>query len=245
MNLTGNTILITGGTSGVGLELANRLQRKGNEIIICSRSREKLDAAEAGNPGLVPYQCDVSNPDDCKEMVRWLEAHKPALNVLINNAAVSHAMDFVEEAAALEKASIEIETNLIAPIRLMKQIYPILSRNAAPKMINITTGLIYAPRSIYPIYNATKAALHSFTQMLRIQLEKSPVQVIEVQLPAVDTPWHKGNPPKIAIPVEAAVKEMMSGLEKGKEEIKVGKVKLLYALSRIAPGFALRKVNSL
>ncbi|MFK7848533.1 MAG: SDR family oxidoreductase [Rhodothermales bacterium] len=245
MNLIGNTILITGGTSGIGLELANQLQQRGNDIIICSRSREKLESARAENAALVTYRCDVSNPDDCKKMVSWLEAHKPALNVLINNAAVSHTMDFIEDDAALEKASIEIETNLTAPIRLIKQLYPMLSRNAAPKIINITTGLIYAPRSIYPIYNATKSALHSFTQVLRIQVEKSPAQVIEVQLPAVDTPWHGGNPPKIAIPVEVAVKEMMSGLEKGREEIKVGKVKLLYILSRIVPGYALRKVNSL
>ena len=245
MNLSGNTILITGGTSGIGLELANQLQQKGNDVIICGRSRDKLHAAKAINSGLSAYPCDVSNLDDCEKLVRWLQKQKPALNVLINNAAVSHTMDFIHDDAALEKTAAEIDINLMAPIRLIKELYPMLSQNESPKIINVTTGLVYVPRSMYPIYNATKAALHSFTQVLRMQLAQSPAQVIEVQFPAVDTPWHAGNPPQIAIPVDTAVKGMIDGLVKGNNEIKVGKVKLLYALSRIAPELALRKVNSL
>jgi uncharacterized oxidoreductase len=103
--------------------------------------------------------------------------------------------------------------------------------------------LIYAPRAVYPIYNATKAALHSFTQVLRHQVKELPLDVIEVMMPAVATLWHKGSIPKIAIPPAKAVNEMIQKLESGATEIRIGRVKILYALSRIAPAFALRKIN--
>jgi len=105
--------------------------------------------------------------------------------------------------------------------------------------------LIYAPRADYSFYNSTKAALHAFTQVLRIQNTNPNLKIIEVLFPVVDTPWHKGNAPKIAISVDQAVQGMIKGIEKGKEEVKVAGVKLLYLLSRIAPKFALKKINNL
>jgi short-subunit dehydrogenase involved in D-alanine esterification of teichoic acids len=112
-------------------------------------------------------------------------------------------------------------------------------------IINITTGLIYAPRAVYPIYNATKAALHSFTQVLRYQTSQLPIEIIEVMMPVVATPWHKGDVPKIAISPERAVSEMIPKIESGRKEIRIGKVQLLYVLSRIAPGFAFKKINQI
>ena len=145
------------------------------------------------------------------------------------------------------EARTEIDTNLFAPIALSKLFLPILERNANPQIVNITTGLIYAPKTNYPFYNATKAALHSFTQVLRnqLQLQSSPIEVKEVMLPAVDTPWHKGTPPKIAIPVDKAVDKLLKGIEKNKEEIRIGGAMLIYIMSRIAPKFAISKINSL
>jgi len=107
------------------------------------------------------------------------------------------------------------------------------------------TGLLYRPRADYPFYNATKAVLHSFTQVLRKQTENSKIKIVEVMFPAVKTPWHKGKPPKIAISAEKAVNEMLKGLEKNKKEIRVAGAKMLYMVSRIAPKFAFKKVNSL
>lgn len=245
MHLKGNTILITGGSSGIGLELANRLQQKGNTIIICGRSTERLEQSKKINPALITYSCDLSDPVACKALVDWLKATHPALNVLVNNAAIAHTCDFRTDPDILDKATKEIAINLMAPIQLSKMVLPILERNNRPVIINVTTGLVYSPRAQYPIYNATKAALHSFTQVLRLQLESSSVDIIEVLFPAVDTPWHKGNPPKIAIAPEKAVEEMISGLKKGSSEIRVGGVKLLYMLTRVAPGIAFRKINSL
>lgn len=245
MQLQHNTILITGGSSGIGLELAARLLKKENSVIICGRSTSKLDRAVAQYPGLIPYTCDISEADACNEMAGWLASHHPGLNVLINNAAITHAGSFMEDPEILAKAEAEVQTNLMAPMRLTKLLLPMIRQQPAPAVINVTTGLVYAPRATYPVYNATKAALHAFTQVLRLQLADSPVRIVEVLMPAVDTPWHNGNPPPIAIPVEAAVQKMIKGLASGRTEIRVGGARLLYALSRLAPGFALRKINNL
>lgn len=245
MKTNNNTVLITGGSSGIGLELSKVLVQKGNTVIICGKSNEKLLAAKKAEPNLITYQCDLSEPAACRDFVDIIIKNHPKLNILINNAAIVNKIDFLKNEKALELAENEYQTNLLAPIRLIKMLYNTISANESSAIINITTGLIYAPRVIYPFYNSSKSALHSFTQTLRIALNKERTEVIEVMFPAVITPWHKGSPPKIAIPVEVAVEQMIKGLERGKSEIRVGGAKILRLMSRIAPGFALKKVNSL
>ena len=240
-----NTVLITGGSSGIGLELSKVFIQKGNKVIICGKSEEKLKAAKEKEPRLITYQCDLSDKKECTDFAVKIRDNHPDLNILVNNAAIVNKIDFIDEEDALELAENEYQTNLVAPIRLIKLLYKTISANDSPAIINITTGLIYAPRVIYPFYNSSKSALHSFTQTLRIRLKDEKTKVVEVMFPAVDTPWHKGSPPKIAISVEKAVAEMIAGLEKGKSEIKVGGAKILSLISRIAPGFALRKVNEI
>jgi len=245
MKLKNNTVLITGGSSGIGFELSKVLIQKGNKVIICGKSEEKLRAARILEPKLITYQCDLSDSIECTDFARKITADHPDLNILINNAAIVNKIDFINDENAMELAENEYRTNLIAPIRLSRLLYKTMSKNDTPAIINITTGLIYAPRVIYPFYNSSKSALHSFTQTLRIRLQNEKTKVVEVMFPAVDTPWHQGNPPKIAISAEAAVSEMINGLEKGKSEIKVGGAKILSLISRIAPGFALKKVNEI
>jgi len=245
MKTGNNTVLITGGSSGIGLELSKVLVRKGNTIIICGKSSEKLSAAKKTIPQLITYQYDLSDTRECHDFAKRIRENHPALNILINNAATVNKIDFINDEKAIELAENEYQTNLMAPIRLIKLLYPAISANESSAIINITTGLIYAPRVIYPFYNSSKSALHSFTQTLRIRLKDEKTRVIEVMFPAVDTPWHQGTPPKIAIGVEKAVSEMMHGLEKEKTEIRVGGAKILYFISRLAPSFALKKVNEI
>ncbi|MFK5879512.1 MAG: SDR family NAD(P)-dependent oxidoreductase [Flavobacteriaceae bacterium] len=245
MKLSKNTVLVTGGSSGIGLELSKQLLLRANKVIICGRSKSKLLEAQKLFPKLEIFQCDLSDKNQCNDLVNWLNEKHPELNVLINNAAIVHKTSFIDTKDIIEMAELETATNFLAPIRLIKLLHPLLKINNNPNIINITTGLIYAPRVDYPFYNATKAALHSFTQTLRIQLAKTNIKVIEVMFPAVKTPWHKGNPPKIAITSQKAVSEMIKRLEGGDTEIKIAGVKILYALSRIAPKFALKKINSL
>jgi uncharacterized oxidoreductase len=243
MNLSNNTMLITGGSSGIGLELSKVLIKKGNTVIICGKSSEKLKVAKTLDPKLITYQCDLADVTACHDFAEKLIHNHPDLNILINNAAIAHKLDFVKDDRVLELAENEYQTNLMAPIRLIKLLYNSLSKNENAAIVNITTGLVYAPRAIYPFYNSSKSAIHSFTQTLRYNLRNEKIKVIEVLFPAVDTPWHKGAPPKISISAEKAVHEMIQGLEKGKTEIKVGGVKILYWLSRLAPAFAFKKIN--
>ncbi|MBL6446624.1 SDR family oxidoreductase [Fulvivirga sp. 29W222] len=245
MKLNNNTILITGGSSGIGLELARRLHKQGNNILICGRSEEKLNNVKHEIPGIHDYPCDLSIKAHRQELFQWVSDNHPSCNILINNAATVHKTNFSEDSKMIEKAENEVQTNLIAPITLSKLFLPLLMKNENASIINVTTGLIYAPRAAYPIYNATKSGLHAFTQVLRHQLKNDPIRVIEVIMSAVDTPWHQGNPPKMAISVEKAAAEMLNKLEKGQEVIKIAGVKILYILSRIAPAFAFRKINQL
>ncbi len=244
MVLQNNTILITGGSSGIGLELARQLSPQ-NTVLICGRTLHKLEQAQRQLPGIHYVQCDISKMEECEKLRDWVRQEHPGCNILINNAAIVHRDKFFGDDEIPKKAETEIQTNLLAPIRLASLFAPILWKNSYPKIINISTGLAYVPRTIYPFYNASKAGLHSFTQVLRAQAEQTPIKVIEVLFPAVDTPWHNGNPPDIAISPEEAVREMLLELEKGRDEIRVGKVSLLWWLSRLAPKFAFRKINSL
>ncbi len=245
MNLKNNTVLITGGSSGIGLELSKVLTQRGNSVIICGRSNEKLIAAKKLLPEITTYQCDLADAKKSDDFAEIIKKNHPDLNILINNAAIVNKIDFIKAEDAIELAEIEYNTNLIAPIRLIKQLYNTISVNDSPSIINITTGLIYAPRVLYPFYNSSKSALHSFTQTLRIRLKDEKTKIVEVMFPAVNTPWHKGNPPGIAISTEIAVREMIKGLEDGKPEIRIGGAKLLYFVSRLSPNFALKKVNQI
>lgn len=245
MKLSGNTILITGGSSGIGLELSKRLINNQNKVIICGRSQQKLERAKAQLPQLETIQCDLSQKEQCKALAQEVIEKYPKINVLINNAALVHKVDFLSTDDIMEMAEQEVETNFLAPLRLIHFLYPQLQKNADAHIINVTTGLIYTPRADYPFYNATKAALHSFTQVFRNKTEKGKVRTVEVMFPAVNTPWHKGNPPKIAITTEKAVDGMLAGLQKGSPEVRIARVKLLYKISRIAPKFAFNKINGL
>lgn len=245
MKRTNNTVVITGGSTGIGFELAKRLVQQGDKVIVCGRSRERLMVAKKMVPSLVTYPCDLSKRNEREEFASWLKVHHPDINVLVNNAAIVNRIDFLKEENAMDFAETEYQTNLLAPIHLVHLLYGVLQANENPTIINVTTGLIYAPRVIYPFYNSSKAGLHSFTQTLRLKVKDKNIKVIEAMFPAVNTEWHQGNPPKIAIPVEEAVDEMLKGWKQGKLEIRIKGAKILYALSRIAPSFALKKINQI
>jgi len=245
MKFENNTVLITGGSSGIGFELAKALVAKNNKVLICGRNLEKLVLAKDLLPEVEFFQCDISKITECENLVKWVNANFPTCNILINNAAIVNKIDFFDHGKSMELAENEFQTNLIAPVRLTYLLYKTIKNQKHSAVINVTSGLIYAPRVIYPFYNASKSALHSFTQTLRIRLQKEKTQVIEVMFPAVDTPWHQGTPPKIAISAHQAVSQMLIGLEKGQTEIRIGGAKILYLVSRLFPGFALKKVNQI
>jgi uncharacterized oxidoreductase len=243
MQLTNQTILITGGSSGIGLELAKQLLEKGNKVLICGRSLAKLEQAQQYLPGILYFQCDLEQQEQRTALINWIKAEHPELSLLINNAAITHKQLFSELIDAPAYAEQEMQINFLAPVQLCHALLPTLQENTHSAIINVTTGLVYTPTKKYPFYNATKAALHSFTQVLRLQENEKGVKVVEVFMPVVDTPFHQDGVPESAISPAQAVQEMLKGLTKGKSEIRVGLVKVLYYLNRLSPKLALRLLN--
>ncbi len=213
MKTTGNTILITGGGSGIGRALAEQFHRRGNAVIIAGRRREVLDAVVAANPGMAPVALDVENPDAIKAFAVKLIAEHPNLNVLINNAGVAKPEDVTAGDTLIAEAT--IATNLLGPIRLIAALLPHLRSQAASTIVNVTSGLAAVPLARMPTYSATKAALRSYSQSLRHQLRETTVEVIELSPPYVQTELGgaaQASDPN-AMPLDNFIAETMANFE--------------------------------
>ena len=186
MDLSHNTVLITGGASGIGLAIARRFQAAGSRVIICGRRAEKLDEARAGNPGFITRVADVATASGRDELMRWAVHAFPALNVLVNNAGIQRRLRLADS-EAWDQTQEEIAINLEAPIHLAQLSIGHLSGQPKAAIINVTSGLSFSPLAAVPVYCATKAALHSFTLSLRHQLKGTSIEVVEIIPPAVDT----------------------------------------------------------
>lgn len=186
MHLTGNVILITGGATGIGLALARQLSERGNRVIICGRSEEALVRAQAELPHLIIRVCDISKRESRQAMVEWLNAAHLDLNVVVNNAGVQSRRDF-RQGQAVEGLDQEVAINFTAPIHLIAELMPLLSKQPQGVIANVSSGLAFSPMADVPVYCATKAALHSFTLSLRHQLKASRIRVVEIVPPIVNT----------------------------------------------------------
>ncbi|WP_069766375.1 SDR family oxidoreductase [Streptomyces sp. LUP47B] len=188
MKMTGNTILITGGTSGIGLGLALRLHEAGNKVIVAGRRKELLDEITAEHPGIDALVLDVADPDSIARARETVAASHPGLNVLVNNAGIQ-LLESVLDPAGLQVAEDHVATNLLGPIRMTYAFLPLLVGKDDAVVLNVTSALAFVPLPITPTYSATKAALHSFSESLRVQLAGADagVQVIEVVPPPVRT----------------------------------------------------------
>jgi uncharacterized oxidoreductase len=228
MNMTGNTILITGGGSGIGQGLAKALHDAGNQIIITGRRIEALKETTAANPGMAFEVLDMQDASAIAGFSAYLTAKFPKLNVLINNAGIMLAEDLLAEPVNLVKSEDIITTNLLGPIRLTSALLPHLKKQAKAAVINVSSGLAFVPLAMTPTYSATKAAIHSYSQSLRYQLRKTSVEVLELAPPAVATdlmPESRANPN--AMPLADYISESMALLASAKEEILVERVKFL------------------
>ena len=186
MKITGNTILITGGTSGIGRAFAEKFLEHGNKVIICGRREDRLDEMKKKNDGIITRVCDVQDKDQRKLLAEWVIKNYPETNVLINNAGVQLLADLTKE-VDLDRVYQEVEINLIAPVHLTSLFAQHLSSKNEAAIINISSGLAFAPIAFMPVYCATKAALHSLTLSLRHQLKNTNVKVFEIAPPSVDT----------------------------------------------------------
>ncbi|MGW2387688.1 SDR family oxidoreductase [Streptomyces sp. NPDC001658] len=188
MKMTGNTILITGGTSGIGLGLALRLHEAGNKVIVAGRRKELLDEITAEHPGIDALVLDVADPDSIARARETVAVSHPGLNVLVNNAGIMLRENLLDP-AGLQVSEDHIATNLLGTIRMTYAFLPLLMGKDDAVVMNVTSSLAFVPFPSTPTYAATKAALHSFSESLRIQLTGADagVQVIEVVPPGVRT----------------------------------------------------------
>ena len=184
MQTKGNTVVITGGTSGIGLAFAKEFSRAGSKVIICGRRKDRLKQIE--DQGIVTRLCDVADTTERESFAKWVLQNYPETNVLINNAGLQLTADLTKPVNP-DRIHEEVEINLVAPIHLSSLFAEHLSSKKQSAIINISSGLAFVPLAFMPVYCATKAAIHSLTLSLRYQLKNTPVKVFEIIPPAVDT----------------------------------------------------------
>lgn len=242
------TVVVTGGSAGIGLALARRLLRAGAHPIILGRSAERLATARRAEPSLDGFVCDVTHRDAAEQIRSELHARGAQLEILINNAGVQHTCEPESLAWATPGGvSEEIDTNVHALTRLSYALLPDLAQSAKhgyAALINVSSGLALAPKKSSPIYCATKAYVRSFTRSLRYRVEDAAlgVHVMEALPPLVDTNMTAGRG-KGKISSDQCARQIVRDLCAGKHESHVGKVKLLSTLQRVSPSLAYRIVR--
>lgn len=249
MKTSGNTILITGGGTGIGLALAEMFVQQYNQVLICGRRQEKLEEAQKRVPELKFFRCDLANPQGRQNLHDWATKEFPNLNVLVNNAGIQKMIDLTEGPAALQSEDDEIEINLTAPIELCRLFIPHLLTQPEAAIINVTGGLTFIPIASMPVYCATKAALHSFTLSLRQQLGETRIKVFELIPPAVDTGLDRGSREargmeNRGIKPEEVARATLPALAKDEMEIAIGQAQYLRQSARENPEAAFERLNS-
>ncbi len=246
MKLEHRTVLITGGTSGIGLELARQLLGRGNTVIVTGRDQDRLAAAARALPGVHTFSSDASDPKAIAALHEAVLSRYPALDTLVNNAGIMRNLKLNQE-RDLEDVTREIEVNLSGPVRMVQQFLPHLRTQPDALIVNVSSGLAFIPFPVAPVYCAAKAGIHSFTQSLRIQLRGTGVTVVELAPPGVETPLFRGEfaeETRGQKPMSAQVlaKRAIAGIEAGKLEIQPGLAAVLKAMSRVAPGVMLKQM---
>jgi uncharacterized oxidoreductase len=213
MNVTGNTILITGGGTGIGRALAQELHKLGNQVVIAGRRRHALDETTAANPGMKSLQLDIESPAAIRAFAARAAADFPTLNVLINNAGIMRAERLLAQQEDLTDAEATVATNLLGPIRLTAALLPHLEKQTHAAIMNVSSGLAFVPLVFTPTYCATKAAIHSYTQSLRYQLKSTSIEVLELIPPYVQTDLMDGAEDPRAMPLDKFIAEVMEILK--------------------------------
>lgn len=232
MRTSGNTILITGGTSGIGRAFAEEFIRLGNTVIVCGRRAERLQKLQEKFPGLITYHSDIAGADERRTLAEWTLANFPEINILINNAGIQLTADLTRP-VDIDRIESEVQTNFIAPVHLGSLLVPHLSKKEQSAIINISSGLAFVPIAFMPVYCATKAAMHSLTLSLRYQLKNTTVKVFEIIPPSVDTELGQErrknkNETHGGMPVEDFIRGAIDAIENDQLEAPVAEAKNLY-----------------
>ncbi|MBE9583290.1 SDR family NAD(P)-dependent oxidoreductase [Mucilaginibacter sp. JRF] len=248
MELSKNTVLITGGTSGFGFEFASKLVALGNTVIITGRNLIKLEETKTLLPGVHAIQSDVSKKEDIISLYDSVVEQFPDLNILINNAGEMRKI-ILHDHYELPDITRELEINLIGPMRMVQQFLPHLKSKSNAAIMNVTSGIALMSLPLAPVYSASKSGLRSYTQSLRVQLKNTKVKVFELVAPGSSTPLNdrfrsEAGPAASGIVAPGKiVQEGIDGLKNNKYEIYPGPLKLLRFIIRYFPKFVLSQAS--
>jgi uncharacterized oxidoreductase len=244
MKVTGRTILITGGSAGIGLAFARKFLELGNQVIVTGRRPSVLEQLRANYPKLHTIQCDVADPRQIAFLAKRVKAGYPKLDVLMNNAGIMLHKNLKVPATDLDGLMAEVNINLGGVIRMTSAFIDALTVNKGT-IINVSSALAFVPLPSAPVYCATKSAVHSYTQLLRFQLEETGVEVVELMPPAVKTELsaeiQEGGGIAL-ISTDELIRQSFAGFESGKLEIRPGQSNLLALMRRLAPDFINRQL---
>ena len=250
MDITGNTVLITGGATGIGFALAETFLNAENEVIICGRRERKLQEAKRKLPGIHVKRFDVAKEEQREKLLRWVTSNFSDVNILINNAGIQRQFDFASPKIIKPFASKndEVAVNLVAPIHLCALFTPRLLKKKKAAIVNISSGLAFVPIAMMPIYCATKAALHSFTISLRHQLRDTSIRVFEAAPPATDTDLDRSLASEReyayrGITAQEVAAAIMQGMKADNEQIIIGQANNLYEASLQNPKAIFKRLN--
>ena len=249
MKLKGRTILITGGTSGIGYEFANQLIARGNTVLITGRDQRKLDQAKSSLPGVHVFHSDASKAEDIQSLRQRVIAEFPKCDTLISNAGIMRNLD-MNEPRPLADVTRELDVNLNGPVQIVQEFLPHLKTKPDALIVNVSSGLAFVPFPLSPVYSAAKAGMHAFTRCLRVQLKGTSVTVIELAPPGVETKLFRGEFEKEmkgqkGMPVDVLVTKAIAGIEAGKQEVRPGLSNVLYFLSRLAPSLPFGQMSKM
>ena len=241
MNTQGKRIVVTGGSSGIGLALANAFAEAGGHVVITGRSEARLTEAAASHANLTGMVCDVTRDDQVVALREAMDAGG-GTDILVNNAGVMHTFDVTSD-FPLAKQLDEIDIDVAGPVRMVHHFLPgMLGRESV--LVNVSSGLAYMPYAAAPVYSASKAFLHAYTLSLRAQLAGTSVRVVELLPPVVDTPLADGLDPSFArMPPEKLAATFLRDLRRGRDESTPGLARGLKWGSRLAPGLLFRQLN--
>lgn len=241
MKISGNTVLITGGSAGIGFELARILSENDNKVIITGRDEERLTAASLRLKNVSTYVSDVSKEKDVNELTKQLKIKFPTLNIIIHNAGRAMLYDITEEGVdAVARAQEEMTTNFFSIIRLNEKLLPLLMKQAESAIVNVSSIAAFLPGKLVG-YAASKAALHSYTVSLRMALQDDyDIKVFELVPPLVNTEFSREIGGSRGISPQQVAEEFLEGFHEDKFEIRVGQTEQLYQLYRLSPEEALR-----
>lgn len=249
MKASGNTVLITGGSTGIGFAMAQAFLAQGNEVLICARREKRLQEAKERLGGVHVRVCDVANAADRKSLLEWATGSYRNLNILVNNAGIQRDIDFTQGIEEYHAGGNEIAINLEAPVVLSGLFIPHLAKQPDAAIINVSSGLGFIPAARMPVYSATKAAMHAFSMALRHQLKAVGIKVYEVVPPAVDTELNQEGRGKrggyrAGLGPEEFVAAVMTGLANDVFEIGYGMTERAVKASREELDASFEQMNS-